>query len=159
MEDNYRLFQLAATNIREQVEEPLYHENLERLAAVPRKAQVVYWLWLFQCEASLNGIEVFLIDSLGDCIPQVHEALAMVGAQELVRRLEAAIPWAALGSAEFTLLPDQFWFNQFRPVPEFPTLQSVDRPQSGETVYKVIHGLADLVAAFIRANEEVLFEA
>ncbi len=107
----------------------------------------------------MNGIEVFLIDSLGDCIPQVHEALAMVGAQELVRRLEAAIPWAALGSAEFTLLPDQFWFNQFRPVPEFPTLQSVDRPQSGETVYKVIHGLADLVAAFIRANEEVLFEA
>ncbi len=40
MEDNYRLFQLAATNIREQVEEPLYHENLERLAAVPRRRKL-----------------------------------------------------------------------------------------------------------------------
>jgi hypothetical protein len=159
-EDKHRLFELVATNIREQVEQPLYQRNLDRLAAVPREAQAIYWLWLFQCEASLNGIEDFILQSLGKYSPQIHEALTMVGALELGRRLEAAVPLAREWAAEFTTLSDQSWFNQFAPMPEFPTLQSVDRPtpQSGEKdVYTIIESLDELVGAFIRSHEQVLF--
>ncbi len=158
LEDDYCLFEIVATKVAEQVEEPKYDINLAYIAAVPREAQAVYWLWRFICEVSLNGIEDFILQSAGMYAQQTHAALAMVGARELMRRLEAAIPLAG-PSAQFTELSDQSWFNQFQPVPEFAALESVDRPQSGETVYKVVRGLPGLVAAFIRRNADVLIEA
>jgi hypothetical protein len=152
-DDKHRLFELVATEIREQVEQPLYQKNLERLAAVPREAQGIYWLWLFQCEASLNGIEDVILQSLGKYSAQIHEALTMVGARELARRLEAAVPLAREWGADFTTLPNQSWFDQFAPMPEFPTLEAVN-----ENVYPIIDSLDDLVTAFVRSNEQVLFE-
>jgi hypothetical protein len=114
-------------------------------------AQVVYWLWRFQCEAGLNGLEVFTLNNLGIYSPQVHGALQIVGAKELVRRMEAAIPHARRSDAEFCLLKDQSWFEQFEPIPDFPTLQSVD-----VGVYPIIDSLAKLVVEFIRRNKRIL---
>jgi len=160
-----RLFELAAEGIREQVEDPPWVPNADRAAAIPPEAQTVYWLWLFVCEASGNGIEVFILNSLGECSPQVHAALKAVGAKEFVRRLEAAIPLAREWAAEFTMLPDQSWFNQFTPVAEFPTLRSIDDKGPGRDagpgrfgVYALFDPLRDAADAFIRANEHVLFE-
>jgi hypothetical protein len=150
----HRLFELVATSIRGQVEDPLYEVNPARVAAVPPAARTVYWIWLFQCEASLNGIEAFTLQALGTYAPQIHAALTAVGAKELVRRLEAAIPHARECDAEFTTLPDQSWFNRFVPVAAFPTLQSVDKG-----VYPIIDSLDGLVVAFFRSNEDALFEA
>jgi hypothetical protein len=96
-----RLFELGAKFIRAQVEDPMWYPNAERAAAIPQEAQTVYWLWLFVCEASLNGIEVFILEPLGEHSREVHAALTAVGAKELVRRLEAAIPLAREGPAEF----------------------------------------------------------
>ena len=160
-----RLFELGAKFIRAQVEDPMWYPNAERAAAIPQEAQTVYWLWLFVCEASLNGIEVFILEPLGEHSREVHAALTAVGAKELVRRLEAAIPLAREGPAEFLTLPDQSWFNQFARVAEFPTLQSIDnagpRRDAGPGrfgVYALFDPLRDAADAFIRANEHVLFE-
>jgi hypothetical protein len=98
-------------------------------------------------------LEVFVLEPLGTFLPQIYVALKAVGAVELVHRLEAAIPLALEGTAEFKRTPDQSWFKQFARVAEFPTLQSVD-----EGVFPIICSVGDLAAAFIRSNEGVLFE-
>jgi hypothetical protein len=154
-----RLFQLAAEDIRKQVEDPPWIPNADRAAAIPPEAQTVYWLWLFVCEARGNGIEAFILNSLGECSPPIHAALTAVGAKEFVRRLEAAIPHARESCAEFTNLPDQSWFNQFAVVAEFPTLQSVDDLGSVRFgVYDLFDSLREAADAYIRSNEHVLFE-
>src|SRR5207237_878246 len=69
----------------------------------------------------------YLLEPQGVHTPQAHEALRMVGASELVERLEAGIPHAlASGSAEFSASPDLTWFRRFKSTPKYPTLQSVD---------------------------------
>lgn|GEM_PF-6057909 len=148
-----RLLELAAKDIAAQVEDVPHRPNPERAARLPPEAQTVYWLWHFFKEAQLGGMEVFILEPLGEYAPQIHAALVNVGATELVRRLEAAIPLAREGPAEFTTLPDQSWFEQFQPVRDFPTLQSID-----QGIFPVIQSVTDTAGAFIRSNENTLFE-
>jgi hypothetical protein len=85
--------------------------------------------------------------------PEIHSALNLVGALELVRRLEAAVPLARHGYAEFRKLNDQSWFNQFDQAPQYPTLQSID-----EGTFPIMRSLSDRVVIFIRTNEDILFQ-
>ncbi len=149
-----RLFEAVYERVAAQVEDQPFVTNIEKMASIPIEAQTVYWLCLFQAEAGCNGFEVFVLNSLGIYAPQVYAALKLVGAKELAYRLEAAIAIARRHScAEFTHLKDQSWFQQFPAVPEFQTLQSVDKG-----VHPVIDALTDAVVAYIRANHSVLFE-
>jgi hypothetical protein len=150
---NHHFFELVADGICDQVEHPPCEVNLERLALVPQEVRTIYWLWRFQCEAGTGGMDVFILEPLGIYSPQIHAALKTVGAKELVHRLEAAIPFAREGPAEFTGLEDQTWFNQFTPVADFPMLESVN-----EGIFPLVHALSDIVAAFIRSHEATLFE-
>jgi hypothetical protein len=148
-----QVFQVVAKNIGEQVKNPDGRADAERIEQAPFPAQVVYWLWRFQCEAAGSGIGTVLVDHLGIFTPQFHASLKEVGADELVRRLEAGIPLAKQVYAEFTRLHDQSWFEQFKPNPEFPSFQAVDKG-----VYPIVSSLTDLVAAFIDKNEGDFFE-
>src|ERR1700733_9927387 len=94
-------FQELAQHICLQAESPPCVTDLARVAALPVEARTLYFLWMFCAEAGGGGIEVFLLEPHGVFTPQVHEALQLVGASELVERLEAGIPHAlASGSAE-----------------------------------------------------------
>ena len=107
-------FQELAEHIRPQAESQPYVTDLARTALLPRQASAVYFLWMFSAEVGGNGIENFLLEQIGVFAPQVHEALQLVGASELVERLEAGIPHApASGSAEFSASPELTWFLQF----------------------------------------------
>jgi hypothetical protein len=108
---------------------------------------------MFYAEVGGNGIEDFLLQQLGVFAPQAHEALRLVGASELVERLEAGIPHAlADGSAEFSTGSDLSWFKQFHANPKYPTLQSVDAD-----IYDLVSDdLRDKANAFIEAQREVL---
>jgi len=145
---------LVWKEIAAQVEDQPYVVNLDKLATVPDEAQTVYWLWRFAGEVATGGLEVFVLDWLGIYSPQIHAALKAVGAHELLHRLQAAIPIALRrGSAEFTRVPDHAWFEQFAPVSEYPTLQSIDKG-----VYPIVLSLTDDVVAFIKLNETILFQ-
>ena len=149
------IFALTAEHVGEQVEDRRCEPVQSRIDAIPMEFQAVYWLWRFYREAALNGFEVLTLDSEGIYLPQIHASLEIVGASELVRRLEAAVPHAHRArSAEFNTLKDKSWFDQFVPNPAFPTLQSVD-----EGVYPIIKGLTNQVFAFVKNNAEVFFDA
>jgi hypothetical protein len=151
---NQRLFEAVWKEIAAQVEDRRFIINPDRVASIPIEAQTIYWLWYFQAEAAANGLEVFLLQSLGIYSPQIHAALQAVGSKELVRRLESAIPLARECScAEFGRLPDQSWFERFHRASEYPTLQSVDWG-----IYPIFDTLTSEVVAFIMANASVLFE-
>ncbi|HYO62687.1 MAG TPA: hypothetical protein VER08_03420 [Pyrinomonadaceae bacterium] len=119
-------FQELAEHVRQQAESRPYVTDMERIATLPREARALYFLWMFYAEVGGNGIEHFLLEPQGLFTPQAHEALRMVGASELVERLEAGIPHALASDAEFSAGSDVAWFRQFRANPKYPTLQSVD---------------------------------
>jgi hypothetical protein len=152
--DEQQFFEYVSKEIAKQVEDNPHVTNIDKLANVPIEAQVIYWLWLFQCEAGYGGFDAFILDHLGVYSPQIHAALTAVGAHELVHRLEAAISHAVgRPTAEFTKLPDQTWFQQFSPVPEYPTLESVNKG-----FYPVVLSLTDRVVEYVRSNASVLFQ-
>jgi len=139
----YYWFERVAKHIAPQAESKPYVTDLNLVADLPAEVRAIYFLWMFVCEAGGNGIECFLLQQQGLFTPQVHEALRLVGATELVVRLEAAIPHAIKEESEFTFGPDMSWFRQFPNNSDYPTLQSVDKG-----VWKLIND--DLVA---RCNE------
>lgn len=151
--DDKTLFQSVWLEVAQQVEERPFVVNAGKLAEAPSAARTVYWLWLFQSEAVTGGITGFILDALGCHTPEIVAALEQVGAEELVRRVQAAIPLARDEKAEFTGLDNHSWFDQFEPKADYPTLSSVDRG-----VLPFVRGLTGLVAQFIRSNVAVLFE-
>jgi hypothetical protein len=153
-ENDRTIFERAHEHITAQVEEKSGEINRIRFNKIPDKAKAIYWLWRFQCEAGVCGIDVFVLNSLGIYAPETHAALVMVGAIELARRLEAAIALALEGPAEFKRLEDQSWFNQFKRLPEFPTWQSLDR----STFALTKSSLTDLTVKFIKKHKTTLFE-
>ena len=109
-------FQELVEHIRPQAESQPYVTDLARAAELPEQARALYFLWIFQAEVGGNGIECFLLEPSGHFAPQAHEALRLVGASELVARLEAGIPHAlGSGCAEFSVGSDLAWFRQFQP--------------------------------------------
>src|SRR5262245_60174332 len=146
-------FQELVEHIRPQAESQPYVTDLVRAAELPQQARALYFLWMFYAEVGGNGIECFLLEPQGHFTPQAHEALRLVGASELVERLEAGIPHAlASGCAEFTRGSDLAWFRQFQPNSKFPTLQSVDAD-----IYDLAaDDLRDKATAFIEAERGVL---
>jgi hypothetical protein len=153
-ENQGRLFELAAKDITAQIEDPPHRRNPDSAAALPCEARTVYWLWHFFKEAQLGGMEVFILEPESLFASQIHAALVNVGATELARRVEAVIPLAReSGVAEFSTLPDQSWFEQFRRVPDFPTFESIN-----DGVFPLVQSVKDAAALFIRSNESILFE-
>jgi hypothetical protein len=152
---NQELWESVWEEIASQVEDRPFTVNPDKLAGVPDDAQSIYWLRLFEAEVGTNGMEVFILEWLGLYAEQIHTALRAVGASELVRRLEAAIPFA-LGTraAEFQRLPDLSWYKRCPPSRDYPTLQSVDKG-----IHPIVDSLTDAVAAFIRRSENILFDA
>jgi hypothetical protein len=150
----HRIVSLVAKHIADQAEDPQLGMNPDRIATMPQEAQVVYWLWVFQCEAGVCGIDVFILNSLGMYAPQIHAALRAVGAKDLVRLLEASVAIARnLETAEFTRLADQSWFDQFPPTSQFSSLDSMN-PEA----FRLIKALPDLVVSYVRAHRDVLFD-
>lgn len=150
---NQRLFGDVAELIAKQVE--LKPDGLDpnHLRQIPNEAQTVYWLWRFECEAGISGMDQFVLDWLGIYSAEIHSALKEVGANELVRLLEAAISLARDGPAEFRRLADQSWFNRFARKPEYPTLDALNR-----TTFALMNELTDLAANYIKSNEKLLFQ-
>lgn len=145
-------FQELVEHIRPQAESEPYVTDLARIAALPREARALYFLWMFYAEVGGNGIEYFLLEPQGLFTPQAHEALCLVGASELVERLEAGIPHALASGAEFSAGSDLLWFRQFRTNPKYPTLQSVDAD-----IYDLAADeLREKANAFIEAQRGVL---
>lgn len=145
-------FQELAEHIRRQAESQPYVTDPARVAALPREARALYFLWMFYAEVGGGGIEYFLLEPQGLFTPQAHEALRLVGASELVERLEAGIPHALASDAEFTAGPDVAWFRQFPVNPKYPTLQSVD-----DNIYDLAgDDLREKADAFIESHRGVL---
>lgn len=120
-------FQELAEHIRPQMESSPYITDLDKAASLPVEVRAIYFLWEFYSHVGGNGIEVYLLELHGYHAPYAHEALKLVGASELIERLEAAIPHAiASGVAEFTAGSNMAWYRQFSPNSQYPTLQSVD---------------------------------
>lgn len=146
-------FQELAEHIRPQAEAQPYVTDLARADELPQQARALYFLWMFYAEVGGNGIEVYLLEQEGHFTRQAHEALRLVGASELLARLEAGIPHAlASGNAEFSTGSDLAWFRQFQPTPKFPTLQSVD----ADIDELVGDDLREKANAFIEAQRGVL---
>ena len=119
-------FEELARHIAPQAESLPFVTDVDLVANLPREARAIYFLWMFACEVGGNGIECFILQQQGLFTPQIHEALQLVGATELVERLEAAIPHAIGWAAEFTFGPDMAWFRQFAHNARYPTLRAVD---------------------------------
>jgi hypothetical protein len=119
-------FEALARHIAPQAESRPFVTDLDRMADLPREVRAIYFLWMFACEVGGNGIECFILQQQGLFTPQIHEALQLIGATELVERLEAAIPHAIAWESEFVLGPDMAWFTQFRENPKYVSLQAVD---------------------------------
>jgi hypothetical protein len=145
-------FHAAAEAIAAQVENRRCEVVAARIERVPVEAQVIYWLWRFACEAGVCGLDAFLLDSLGVYSPRIHGALEIVGAHDLMKLLEEAVAHARRGSAEFVTLRDRSWFEQFTPVPQYPTLESVNGP-----TFNRIRELTGRVATYMKENRSVLF--
>ena len=141
-----------AQHICLQAESPPFVTDLNRVAQLPTEVRAIYFLWLFSSEVGGNGIENYLLQQQGHHTPFVHEALKLVGAGELLERLEAGIPHAVVSeSAEFSAGTNMSWFRQFHPNPKFPTLQSVD-----VGIYDLANdGIRDKCNGFIGAHKEV----
>lgn len=148
----HRLFEQVAARIRAQVEGVPFVLEPERLRCVPPAAQNVYWLWRFQCEAGVCGMDVFLLNHVGKHAREIHRALREVGASELVHLLEAGIPLARQSSPEFKREGDQAWFDQFLATGEFAELHETNRP-----AFALMDALSGRVAGYIRANGDALF--
>ena len=116
-----------AEHIRPQMESSPSGTDVNKVATMPVEVRAIYFLWMFYCEAGYSGMEVFLLEPHGLFTPQILDVLRLIGAFELVERLEAGIPHAlASGVAEFSAASDLTWFEQFHVNPKYPTLQSVD---------------------------------
>jgi hypothetical protein len=147
----HQLFCLVAEDLCRQFEGPT-DVDADRVERAPFSAQVVYWLWRFSCEAGICGMDVFLLNHVGIYAPQIHGSLGVIEANELVRRIEAAIPWALQSCAEFNRLKDRSWYEQFSPVREFPSLESVNNG-----TYDLVAAISPKAEIFIRANSDELF--
>ena len=145
-------FQELAQHICLQAESPPFVTDLALVAKLPPEVRAIYFLWEFSGEVGGNGIEVYLLQQKIYHAPYVHEALKLVGAVELLERLEAGIPQAlATGSTELREGTDISWFSQFRPNPKFPTLQSVD-----EGIYDLASdGIRDKCNNFIESHIKI----
>jgi hypothetical protein len=150
---NQRLVGDVAELIAQQVEIKPDGLDPDRLRQIPGEAQTVYWLWRFECEAGISGMDQFVLDWLGIYSAEIHSALKEVRANELVRLLEVAISLARDGPAEFRRLADQSWFNKFARKPEYPTLDTLNKP-----TFALMNGLTDLAANYIKSNERVFFQ-
>src|SRR5689334_1857798 len=87
-------FQELAEHIRPQAESEPYVPDFSRIDKLPKEVTALYFLWEFQSEVGANGIESYLLEPQGLHAPHAYEALKLVGAAELVKRLEAGIPHA-----------------------------------------------------------------
>lgn len=112
--------------IRPQVEKVPFSPDLEKMKLVPIEVETFYWIQRFLAEAEGNGIETFILNDRIGSTRQTLESLRRLGATELARRLEAAIPLALDSRAEFTRNGVPAWFRQFSHKPDFPDLRSVD---------------------------------
>lgn len=146
-------FQEMVEHIRPQAESEPYVTDLVRTSELPPPARALYFLWMFYAEVGGNGIEYFLLEQQGHFTPQVHEALRLVGAPEVLERLEAGIPHAvASDCAEFSTGPDLDWFRRFQPNAKYPTFQSVD-----EDIYEWVEDdLLEKANAFIETWKDLL---
>lgn len=150
-----QVFQFTAAHIAPQAEDVRTGlPDQKRLHAIPVPARTVYLLWLFSCEAGLNGLEKFVLDNLGCYSREVHTALREVGAVELAQRLEVAIALARHTCAEFKWLPDTTWFERFAPVSHYATLHALD----ADGTYDMVSKLTATVVAYIRAHHCTLFQ-
>ena len=98
-------------------------------------------------------MDVFVLNQLGIHSPEIHAALREVGADELARLVEQAVALARDGSAEFKQLPDQSWFEQFRPGGEFSELDELN-----PATFRLTDSLSDLAETLIRTHRKALFE-
>ncbi len=149
------IFQFTGEHVRGQAENPRTGlPDPGRLAAMPKPARTVYFLWIFRCEAAANGLEVFILNGLGCFSREVHAALKEVGARELAQRLEMAIALARHACAEFKRLPDTTWFEQFDAEPRYATLHALDE----DGTYDLVENLTATVVAYIRVHRRALFD-
>ena len=146
-----QVYEQIAQQVIDLGEDRSSNPDLEILASLPVPAQTVYWVWKFSSEAGICGMDVFVLQHLGIYSPQIHAALKEVGAHELARLLEAAIPLAR--HAEFKQLRDQSWFKQFRPTNKFSKIAQLNEP-----TFALERGLDALVMAYIHAHEDVLLD-
>jgi hypothetical protein len=145
-------FEALANHIAPQAESRPFVTDVDLAANLPREVRAIYFLWMFFCEVGGNGIECFILEQLGHFTPQVHEGLQLIGATELVERLEAAIPYAIESRAEFTLGPNMVWFRQFGRNAKYRTLQAVDIG-----IGKLIQNdIVEKCNAFIETNKAIL---
>lgn len=114
------------------------------LAAVPEPARVLWLLVIFEGGVYNGGLASFLLQQSEGIIRGCLDALRVVGAQELLAMMEAAIPIAARSGAEFVgaRAKGGSWWKQL-PAPQAtsvsaldersgPLLESELRPRLGE---------------------------
>jgi hypothetical protein len=86
-----------ARHIASQAESRPFVTDLDRMADLPREVRAIYFLWMFACEVGGNGIECFILQQQGLFTPQIHEALQLIGARELIERLKRQSPTRSQG--------------------------------------------------------------
>lgn len=145
-------FQELSTHISSQVFSRPFVLDPERIAKMPEAVQAIYYCWEIAGEVGGNGFSKYLLDQQGHHAPFAHAGLKLVGASELVERMEAGIPHAiSAGCAEFSSGTNMDWFRKFPGNPKYPTLESVD-----VDIYDLANdGIRDKCNAFIGKHREV----
>lgn len=143
-----RLLEVVAQHIRGIVESPPFILNLSKLRSIPPEAQVVYWIWIFLCEAGGSGLEGFLLNQNTSAIRGVYESLLRIGASGIAELMRSGIPLAIEIDAPIADDASESWVKSAKRDDRFKTLRSLDVDDRIHR-YRRIHEMAE---KFIREH-------
>jgi hypothetical protein len=128
-------------------------QEIESRADIPASAKVAWYLWQFAMDVSSSGIPDYLLNHCPSVQQMMltHRALKTVQALELLVLLEAAIPIVSEISkpfGEFSVFPQDEWFNQFQVNPHWPDLEKIAEPSWN----LVAAPFSKLVATYLRSH-------
>lgn len=108
-------FQEIASHIGKQVQEDLpFSMDKAKLQSLSEEVLAILFLDRFIAEAGGCGIVGYLEQGEGLYTPYVYNALKLVDANELLSKLESAIPMSFELSPEYLHGDDLDWFMQFK---------------------------------------------
>ncbi len=153
--EEFLLFQEISDFISKQVEDDPYDFSPEKISQLPQVAQNIFYVWWFSCEVGGNGYEDYLLQHAGKDAPGAHAGLRAMGADFLLKRLEAAIPISIEWEPEYTTLEDWSWYKQFKLNPEFPSIETID---TMEMYNEIAESLTQKAISYILNNKDILVE-
>lgn len=132
-------------------------EQMNEYPDIPESAKTAWYLWPFATGVSSSGLPDYLLNHCPSVqqLKLTRHALALVAANELLRLLDAAIPFARDSSkedGEFSAFPQDVWFEQFDVHSSWPEPDMISDASLGLAGFP----LSVLVAAYLQAHRKEL---